>query len=141
MPLSAEQQHLIRNRIAADGPSPAAAFALWLFFGLFGAHRFYLQRRRSGMIMAALFLLGLGLAAGGIAFGGTVLDGVFYRPDVSDILRASSSRRGAYLFYGGALALSMSLLWWLADGFAIPRFIRASRAKLAGALADFFQAS
>ena len=39
------------------GPSLLFAYVLWWFLGTAGAHRFYLQRPRSGLAMLALLVL------------------------------------------------------------------------------------
>ncbi len=52
----------IEQRIANESPSALVAYLLWFFLGYFGAHRFYLGRWISGLIMLALFGIGSALA-------------------------------------------------------------------------------
>jgi TM2 domain-containing membrane protein YozV len=54
MTLSTEQQILIEQRINNDAKSPGIAYALWFFLGLLGAHRFYLGKTTSGILMLCL---------------------------------------------------------------------------------------
>lgn len=51
MGLTTEQQMLIEQRVTNDGPSAGTAWLLLLFLGLLGAHRFYLGRAGSGVLM------------------------------------------------------------------------------------------
>lgn len=46
---------------AARKKNILAAYALWICFGLIGAHRIYLDRRISGFVMLALSLSVVGL--------------------------------------------------------------------------------
>lgn len=48
--------------LAAEKSIPAA-YVLWFFFGLLGAHRFYLGRSKTGLIMLLLSLSVIGLLA------------------------------------------------------------------------------
>jgi TM2 domain-containing membrane protein YozV len=49
---------LIEQRIANDGKSIVVAYLLLIFFGGFGAHRFYLGRTGSAVAQLILFILG-----------------------------------------------------------------------------------
>ncbi|MGE8143080.1 TM2 domain-containing protein [Novosphingobium sp. NPDC080210] len=51
MALSTAQLQLIEQRVANDTQSIGAAYFLWFFLGLIGAHRFYLRRPGSGIAM------------------------------------------------------------------------------------------
>lgn len=51
MALSTEQMMLIEQRVTNDGPSAGVAWLLLIFLGLVGAHRFYLGRTTSGLLM------------------------------------------------------------------------------------------
>jgi|GEM_PF-1616467 len=139
--LSPKQQDLIQKRLAADAPPKIFIYALWLFLGLGGGHRFYFRYFITGGMMAALLALGLIALASGIFFGGTPLDDVFFKPDLDDILRSAQSPRpyGLYLFYSGAALLAALLLWWLIDGFFIHYFINKSIARNEADLVAFFR--
>lgn len=52
----------IEQRVANESPSTLVAYLLWFFLGMFGAHRFYLGRWLSGLVMLGLFGLGSALA-------------------------------------------------------------------------------
>ena len=52
----------IEQRVANESRSALVAYLLWFFLGYFGAHRFYLGRWVSGVIMLALFGIGSALA-------------------------------------------------------------------------------
>jgi TM2 domain-containing membrane protein YozV len=49
---------LIEQRIANDGKSIVVAYLLLIFFGGFGAHRFYLGRTGSAVAQLILLILG-----------------------------------------------------------------------------------
>jgi TM2 domain-containing membrane protein YozV len=51
----------IEQRIANEGRSALVAYLLWFFLGFFGAHRFYLGRWASGLLMLVLFGVGSAL--------------------------------------------------------------------------------
>jgi TM2 domain-containing membrane protein YozV len=61
MALSTAQLSLIEQRVANDGPNPVAAYLLWFFLGLFGAHRFYLGRTGSAVAQLLLTITVIGL--------------------------------------------------------------------------------
>lgn len=52
----------IEQRVANESRSALIAYLLWFFFGMFGAHRFYLGRWVSGLLMLVLFGVGSALA-------------------------------------------------------------------------------
>jgi TM2 domain len=53
----------IEQRVEAESKSRVAAYALWLFTGLFGGHRFYTGRIGTGFAMMGLTLSGIGTIA------------------------------------------------------------------------------
>jgi TM2 domain-containing membrane protein YozV len=59
--LNTQDKILIEQRVANDKPSMATAYVLGVFLGLFGAHRFYLDRKGSGIAMLLLSITVLGL--------------------------------------------------------------------------------
>ena len=59
--LSTEDRILIEQRVANDKPSMGTAYLLGIFLGIFGAHRFYLDRTGSGIAMLILSLTIIGL--------------------------------------------------------------------------------
>ncbi len=58
MALSTQQQMLIEQRLLNERKSTGAAYALWLFVGFLGGHRFYLGRTGSGVAQLVLTILG-----------------------------------------------------------------------------------
>ncbi|PTM56504.1 TM2 domain-containing protein [Desmospora activa] len=73
------------------------AYLLWLLLGVFGAHRFYLGRWKTGMAMT---------------FGGMV---VWTAAVVFSLLSISP-------FY----VVSPMLVWWLLDGYLLSRWLNGS---------------
>ena len=57
--LDIQTQTLIEQRIANDGKSRVFAILLWLLGGYVGAHRFYVGRHETGIVMFVLFLTGI----------------------------------------------------------------------------------
>lgn len=78
-----------------------AAYLLWLFLGLMGAHRFYLRRPVSGGLQLGLLIVTLVLNS---------------RPATSTY---------------GAIAVAWAL-WWLADAFLIPGWVRQDQSQPTG---------
>jgi len=85
------------------------AYVIWLFTGIFGGHRFYLRRKKTGWAMALLFwgsivaqsiLYSIVLQAlsGGTRFEGVLQSGTLY--SITSIF--------AVMFY-------IWLVWWLLD--------------------------
>lgn len=60
---------LIEQRVANDGKSMLLAYVLWIFLGSLGAHRFYLGRTGSAVIMLILLIAGWALTAVGVGLG------------------------------------------------------------------------
>ncbi|QLQ19144.1 MAG: TM2 domain-containing protein [Exiguobacterium profundum] len=58
MALTTEQQMLVEQRLANDKKSTLVAYLLWFFVGPFGAHRYYLGKTASGLVMLALLIVG-----------------------------------------------------------------------------------
>ena len=57
MGLSTEQQMLIEQRVTNEGPSEGTAYLLWFFLGVIAAHRFYLGRPGSALLMILAWCL------------------------------------------------------------------------------------
>jgi TM2 domain-containing membrane protein YozV len=74
MGLTTQEQILIEQRVANEAKSTLVAYLLWFFFGLVGAHRFYLGYKMSGLAMLGLSVLALATAA--IVIGGAFAIGV-----------------------------------------------------------------
>ncbi|RKR03606.1 TM2 domain-containing protein [Maricaulis maris] len=48
---------MIDTRVAAESKSSGTAFLLWFFLGVFGAHRFYLGRPGTALLMILAWVL------------------------------------------------------------------------------------
>ena len=59
MSLNTQQQILIEQRIQNDAKSPAVAYLLLIFVGMFGAHRFYLGKSKTAVTMLILTIFGI----------------------------------------------------------------------------------
>lgn len=102
---------------AAHKKSLVFAYLAWLFFGVFGAHRFYLGRRKTAFAMLALavspfvagFLLGLLIGASWA--------------DVGDRLNTFQRITWAIL-----------AIWMLVDIFLIPGMVEGKNAELVQSL-------
>jgi len=75
--LSIESRILIEQRVMNDGPSAGVAYLLWLFLGVFSAHRFYLGRPGTALLQIASYFILVG-------FLWWLLDAVL----IQDMLRA-----------------------------------------------------
>lgn len=60
MSLSVAELSLIEQRVANEGPNMAVAYLLWLFLGIFSAHRFYLGRTTSAIFQILSYLIIVG---------------------------------------------------------------------------------
>ncbi|SED78685.1 TM2 domain-containing membrane protein YozV [Rhizobiales bacterium GAS188] len=58
MALSTQEQILIEQRVTNEAKSVGVAYLLWLFVGGLGAHRFYLGRAGSGLVILILTIAG-----------------------------------------------------------------------------------
>jgi TM2 domain-containing membrane protein YozV len=58
MALTTEEKMLVEQRVNNDAKSPLIAWMLWLFLGVLGIHRFYLNRPHA-VTMLILYLVGL----------------------------------------------------------------------------------
>lgn len=63
MALDVNQQMLIEQRITNDAKSVVVAYLFWFFLWPFGAHRFYMGRVGTGVLMLILSLTVIGLFA------------------------------------------------------------------------------
>lgn len=61
MALSTEEKMLIEQRVSNDAKSPLIAWLLWLFLGVLGIHRFYLNKPHA-VTMLILYLAGIFLS-------------------------------------------------------------------------------
>lgn len=60
MALNTAQLSLIEQRLANEAPSLALCYVLWAFLGWVGAHRFYVGRGRSAVMLILCFIIVIG---------------------------------------------------------------------------------
>jgi TM2 domain-containing membrane protein YozV len=106
----------IQATIAKDGRASflLATYACWLFLGIFGLHRIYARKTRSGVAMLSVCLGGWFLVlSGGIG----VVAGWLFTP-------AGAADAGSVGLAGWGLGIGVGLvcvnaLWWLVDAVLI----------------------
>lgn len=79
-------------RYDAAKKSVLVAYLLWFFIGYFGAHRFYLGRVLSGIVMLVMFLLSMLLTVVAIGFLGLLVIGLWWFVDAFLIPGMTASR-------------------------------------------------
>jgi len=89
--------------VARPGKNVVLAYVLWLFFGLLGAHRFYLGYIKAGLF----FLIGTALTA--------ALRSAIIYADETPILYYLSFIPGTLLF-----------VFWVIDAFKMPKLAAAA---------------
>jgi len=60
MALSTNEQLLIESRVTNDGKNVVVTYVLWLFLGVFSAHRFYLGRPLSAILQILSYFILIG---------------------------------------------------------------------------------
>jgi TM2 domain-containing membrane protein YozV len=76
------QTHRTADFAGGDGKNMVIAYLLWWFLGLFGIHRFYLDRPKSGLCQ--LLLLAFGWLP---IFIGWIILGIWWMLDAGCVLR------------------------------------------------------
>jgi len=61
MTLSTNEQLLIEQRVGNDGKNVVVAYLLWLFLGVFSAHRFYLGRPGTAILQILSYFIVIGV--------------------------------------------------------------------------------
>ncbi|WP_225743777.1 TM2 domain-containing protein [Marinilactibacillus sp. Marseille-P9653] len=56
--LTNEEKMVVNSEVANSKKSTGMAYLLWFFLGVFGIHRFYLNRKGSAIALLALFVTG-----------------------------------------------------------------------------------
>ena len=106
-----------------DQKSLTTAYLWWLFLGIFGAHRFYFRKRKSGFALfyASIFWI-LSLFVISEPFGIIVLVQKM-EPLEKFLLEFGQIGRifSATIFI---ILLTFPFLWWLSDAFRIPRWFK-----------------
>lgn len=60
MTLSTNEQLLIEQRVGNDGKNVVVAYLLWLFLGVFSAHRFYLGKPGTAILQMLTYFILIG---------------------------------------------------------------------------------
>ncbi|HVW92019.1 MAG TPA: TM2 domain-containing protein [Devosia sp.] len=60
MTLSTNEQLLIEQRVGNDGKNIVVAYLLWLFLGVFSAHRFYLGKPGTAILQMLTYFILIG---------------------------------------------------------------------------------
>lgn len=84
--------------VPRPGKNLVLAYVLWLFFGIIGAHRFYLGHVKAGL----LFLIGAAIATG---------------LSVSMVL--------VLQYVAGAIGLAL-VVFWIIDAIKMPKYVAAA---------------
>lgn len=63
--LNAQEKILVDSQVANKAKKSVVAWLLWLFLGAFGAHRFYLKKTGSAVVMLILTLTFFGAVISG----------------------------------------------------------------------------
>jgi TM2 domain-containing membrane protein YozV len=87
---------LAMMRYDAAKKSVLVAYLFWFFIGYFGAHRFYLGRVGSGIVMLVIFLLSMLLTVVAIGFLGLLLIGLWWLVDAF-LIPGMTARRNSRL--------------------------------------------
>lgn len=95
--------------------SKAVAYVLWLFLGLFGAHRFYLMRQRSGLAQLAMLIVG------GLCFFLALPDlEIMAKPTMNGDLGLLIGTTDLGLMIRAFGVWVLLAFWWLMDALIIP---------------------
>lgn len=92
--LDAVQLMWLDTELKARSKNIALAYVIWFFFGIFGGHRFYMQKKGSAVAMLVLTLSGVGAIASFIWF---VIDAFGLHEWVSEDNRMLEYRLITYL--------------------------------------------
>ncbi len=103
------------------------AYATWAIGCLIciGLHRFYLDRPKTGALMLGLALLGLLLAAWGIADAySSILDGL-----ISETYGPAEIKFNSFWFQLAAASAGTAFLWAFLDLFLIPGMVKETQKR------------
>lgn len=130
---SAPQASLTRYE---DGrKSIGIAYLLWLFLGLFGAHRLYASAGKSGWVLMALHVGGWVLIALAFWFGSTATTETAYTAfGVESFTNITTTSHGGIVAWVGRVLRDIAWVWWLIDIFLVPGLVRRSNSALAARL-------
>ena len=112
--------------------STGVAYLLWVFIGLFGAHRLYARADKTGWYMMALHVGGWALLIGAFLWGShtttETYDSAF---GVSSFTNVEATARGGVVATLGWALRATAWVWWLIDIFLVPGMVRRWNSQLA----------
>ena len=103
--------------------SVGIAYLFWFFLGLFGGHRFYLQKKGTGAAILTITIVSLFLMVISLIL-----------MDESSFMDESSSQPDdpfAGSFFLGFITFLISIIWVLVDAFYLPKIVRIYNDDLA----------
>lgn len=119
----------------AKRKSTGVAYLLWLFLGLFGAHRLYASRGNSGWWLMGLHIGGWALIALAFFYGSSATTETYETAfGMSSMTNITVSNSGGIVAAIGQVMRGAAWLWWLIDIFLIPGLVRRSNSVLAAGL-------
>jgi TM2 domain-containing membrane protein YozV len=112
--------------------STGVAYLLWLFIGLFGAHRLYASAGKTGWYMMALHVGGWALLVGAFFWGSHSTTETYETAfGVSSFTNVEATARGGVVATIGWAMRAIAWLWWLLDIFLVPGMVRRCNSLLA----------
>ena len=103
--------------------SVGIAYLFWFFLGLFGGHRFYLQKKGTGAAILTITLISIFL----MVISLILMD----ESSFMDELSSQPDDPFAGSFFGGFITFLISIIWVLVDAFYIPQIVRIYNDDLA----------
>lgn len=107
--------YIQQQKIEINKKSTGLSFALWIFFGVFGAHRFYLGFKRSAIIIALLNAFGIGCLLFSLGDIGQAAVEMLQKQDIHQ------SNSFSYVM---SLILIPLYFWVLVDGFKLSEWVK-----------------
>jgi hypothetical protein len=113
--------YIQQQKIEINKKSTGLAFALWLFLGGFGLHRFYLGLKRSAIIIAIINIIGLMCLLYSLADASQA---------TIEILQQQDIHQSNSFSYGMSLILIPLYLWLLIDAFRLSGWTKKYNLKV-----------
>lgn len=107
--------YIQQQKIEINKKSIGLSFALWIFLGGFGAHRFYLGFKRSAIIIALLNAFGIGCLLFSICDAGQA---------TVEILQQQNVHQSSSFSYVMSLILIPLYFWVLVDAFRLSGWVK-----------------
>lgn len=151
--LTLQEEEFVDHKVKNYGLSKLIAYLLWFFVGVFGGHRYYTGRIKSGIAMTLLYIVGFGtiwLSMATTIFSAMETDSRLsqtdncvqasrynreeactqYREQARNSTRQHpiSFPKGKIIF--GVCILAMMWLWWLIDAFFLAGIVNRKNEAL-----------